>query len=152
MKDKLSPTLELCGHELNLKENFSGDKFIDNEYTGNFIINEKEVKVLITVDERLEDYKNTCEKFLNNFEENYKKVLMTIAKELCFEINQWHQNLDHEITQEEIVKRLSKSNLEIDCAFGEFWVVILEDDGLAFGEQFIYQENLDTHEVIIELG
>ncbi|MBO5910440.1 MAG: hypothetical protein J6Q15_02910 [Clostridia bacterium] len=152
MKDKLNQKLELCGHELNLKENFSGDKFIDNEYTGNFIINEKEIKVLITVDERLVDYKITCEKFLNNFEENYKNVLMTIAKELCFEINQWHQNRDHEITQEEIVKRLSKSNLEIDCAFGEFWVVILDDDGLAFGEQFIYQENLDTHEVIIELG
>lgn len=154
--DNLNPTLEIGNIELKLDELVSAGKHIGYSYVGNTQLDGKKIKIVLDVEENImdviENYKKCCMDFFNEFHKKYIQILKTCAKDLCFDINDWNQELDHEITEQEFIERISKSDLEISIAYGKLNVVILDADGLTLGEEIIYIEDLETKEVRVELG
>lgn len=125
------------------------------EYEGEFVAGGKKIDVSLGSDAKGLDAKKstaTFKKIKADFDAFYEKVLKNCAKDIVKDANEWRADDDeHEITEEEIIKRISKSSPSFDINDNDY-SIYFNDDDMFGGHTIIYNGNIRSEIFSIDIA
>ena len=126
-----------------------------SQYEGKFIVGDKKIDVSLGSDQKGLDAKNstaTFKKIKSNFDAFYEKVLKNCAKDIVEGANEWRDDDDeHEITEEEIVKRISKGKPSFDINDNNY-SIYFDDDDMFGGHTIVYNGNIRSEKFTVDIA
>lgn len=118
-----------------------------NSYDGSVVIENKKIKVSLYPERKTTDATESLNTFgiiKHNFRNFYHTVLQRCANDMVQLANEWREEGDtHEITEEEIYKRIDTNSFEMDIRKTEY-TIYLNDDNLFYGHTILHEGSFKT--------
>lgn len=124
-------------------------------YEGKIIIENKWITVALAPESGTTDASEslkTFKKIKNDFKNFYHKVLSQCSKKLVELANDWREDNDmHEITEEEIYKRIDSNFFEMEIDENDF-SVYLNDDDLFWGHVILCEGDIEDDDFYVTIA
>ncbi|MBQ8424734.1 MAG: DUF2262 domain-containing protein [Clostridia bacterium] len=123
-----------------------------DEYEAKFKIDNRNVSISFKNDSQNLIYNiDTVKYILRDFEKLFKTILENIAKDILELANEWNEDNDIIFTENDIVKRIENSYLDINIS-GEDYTFYLDDDDIFFGHSIVYYGSINNDEFSVDIA